>query len=124
MAQNAWIGKIGLRAFKRMQVGATDSYAFDLENGGAGRGLRHGALLVFQPMGSDAGEYVHVLALVYIRNLSTRNKETSINRHRQILYKPLLFCPSIQNTMAQTFTTPITVQPEDIDQMGHVNNVV
>jgi acyl-CoA thioester hydrolase len=26
--------------------------------------------------------------------------------------------------MPQTFTTPIVVQPEDIDQMGHVNNVV
>lgn len=25
---------------------------------------------------------------------------------------------------ASTFTTPITVVPEDIDQMGHVNNVV
>lgn len=24
----------------------------------------------------------------------------------------------------RTFTTPILVQPEDIDQMGHVNNVV
>jgi acyl-CoA thioester hydrolase len=26
--------------------------------------------------------------------------------------------------MPQTFTTPIIVLPEDIDQMGHVNNVV